>query len=235
MFASRSYFFSSRRRHTKFKCDWSSDVCSSDLKSNTSLSAPRKPTPKRASSPRTPPSARRSSTAESATKSRWPRLQARKSLKWSASPPSTTASNLPAVPGVLVNKRFGPPVRIYELGNRPGARAPDLYRVFLIRDRRRPRVAQPRQFLHLGSRRNLRLSPKLLPLSLHRPLVQRPRGIPLQSHRGYFHPLPWSSHAQPHQRRPPSPFDRVAPFCSGFLYLDAFFPPFSLRAVEHCV
>src|SRR5467141_2474746 len=24
-------FFSSRRRHTSFKCDWSSDVCSSDL------------------------------------------------------------------------------------------------------------------------------------------------------------------------------------------------------------
>src|SRR5207237_2271764 len=23
--------FSSRRRHTRFKCDWSSDVCSSDL------------------------------------------------------------------------------------------------------------------------------------------------------------------------------------------------------------
>src|SRR2546430_7519918 len=28
----RSYFFfSSRRRHTRFDCDWSSDVCSSDL------------------------------------------------------------------------------------------------------------------------------------------------------------------------------------------------------------
>src|SRR5260370_4745099 len=24
-------FFSSRRRHTRFKCDWSSEVCSSDL------------------------------------------------------------------------------------------------------------------------------------------------------------------------------------------------------------
>src|SRR2546430_11806743 len=30
------FFFSSRRRHTRFDCDWSSDVCSSDL------SAPRK-------------------------------------------------------------------------------------------------------------------------------------------------------------------------------------------------
>src|SRR5438270_9843444 len=27
-----SFFFSSRRRHTRFDCDWSSDVCSSDLK-----------------------------------------------------------------------------------------------------------------------------------------------------------------------------------------------------------
>src|SRR5207237_5102951 len=25
------FFFSSRIRHTRFKCDWSSDVCSSDL------------------------------------------------------------------------------------------------------------------------------------------------------------------------------------------------------------
>src|SRR5260370_20952792 len=28
-----NFFFSSRRRHTRFKCDWSSDVCSSDLHS----------------------------------------------------------------------------------------------------------------------------------------------------------------------------------------------------------
>src|SRR2546430_7433425 len=27
----RFFFFSSRRRHTRFDCDWSSDVCSSDL------------------------------------------------------------------------------------------------------------------------------------------------------------------------------------------------------------
>src|SRR2546430_2009081 len=27
---STSFFFSSRRRHTRFDCDWSSDVCSSD-------------------------------------------------------------------------------------------------------------------------------------------------------------------------------------------------------------
>src|SRR5690606_39965195 len=29
-----SFFFSSRRRHTRFSRDWSSDVCSSDLTSN---------------------------------------------------------------------------------------------------------------------------------------------------------------------------------------------------------
>src|SRR5260370_789613 len=29
---SMTFFFSSRRRHTRFKCDWSSDVCSSDLR-----------------------------------------------------------------------------------------------------------------------------------------------------------------------------------------------------------
>src|SRR2546430_313300 len=28
--AKRMFFFSSRRRHTRFDCDWSSDVCSSD-------------------------------------------------------------------------------------------------------------------------------------------------------------------------------------------------------------
>src|SRR2546430_7544788 len=30
-----SFFFSSRRRHTRFDCDWSSDVCSSDLTAHT--------------------------------------------------------------------------------------------------------------------------------------------------------------------------------------------------------
>src|SRR5688572_9766422 len=30
------FFFSSRRRHTRFDCDWSSDVCSSDLSEHVS-------------------------------------------------------------------------------------------------------------------------------------------------------------------------------------------------------
>src|SRR5256886_12456379 len=42
------FFFSSRRRHTRFDCDWSSDVCSSDL-------SPL-PTLKRRVPPATPPS-----------------------------------------------------------------------------------------------------------------------------------------------------------------------------------
>src|SRR5207237_9978516 len=33
----RHFFFSSRRRHTRFKCDWSSDVCSSDLSTSIPL------------------------------------------------------------------------------------------------------------------------------------------------------------------------------------------------------
>src|SRR5438477_11964368 len=31
MLKSMTFFFSSRRRHTRLTCDWSSDVCSSDL------------------------------------------------------------------------------------------------------------------------------------------------------------------------------------------------------------
>src|SRR2546430_12811850 len=34
------FFFSSRRRHTRFDCDWSSDVCSSDLRSRLYLFKP---------------------------------------------------------------------------------------------------------------------------------------------------------------------------------------------------
>src|SRR5688572_32700821 len=34
------FFFSSRRRHTRFDCDWSSDVCSSDLAVQASLCVP---------------------------------------------------------------------------------------------------------------------------------------------------------------------------------------------------
>src|SRR5688572_33045241 len=33
------FFFSSRRRHTRFDCDWSSDVCSSDLSAVAAVAA----------------------------------------------------------------------------------------------------------------------------------------------------------------------------------------------------
>src|SRR2546430_12094743 len=48
MLAWSVFFFSSRRRHTRFDCDWSSDVCSSDLlgappriEGNAAVPAPR--------------------------------------------------------------------------------------------------------------------------------------------------------------------------------------------------
>src|SRR5688572_31607758 len=37
MFVIFFFFFSSRRRHTRFDCDWSSDVCSSDLTTTAQL------------------------------------------------------------------------------------------------------------------------------------------------------------------------------------------------------
>src|SRR2546430_11833696 len=36
------FFFSSRRRHTRFDCDWSSDVCSSDLDPDSSQAGLRR-------------------------------------------------------------------------------------------------------------------------------------------------------------------------------------------------
>src|SRR5690242_21429343 len=38
------FFFSSRRRHTRLTCDWSSDVCSSDLKLADIIAMPGDPT-----------------------------------------------------------------------------------------------------------------------------------------------------------------------------------------------
>src|SRR2546427_9102076 len=51
----RIFFFSSRRRHTRFDCDWSSDVCSSDL------AAPPIPSATTKSDPRSPTSCSRTS------------------------------------------------------------------------------------------------------------------------------------------------------------------------------
>src|SRR6266478_9244420 len=41
------FFFSSRRRHTRFDCDWSSDVCSSDLERYDGVFAERVCVPRR--------------------------------------------------------------------------------------------------------------------------------------------------------------------------------------------
>src|SRR5438477_12904996 len=43
------FFFSSRRRHTILTCDWSSDVCSSDLTTDPLLGVPQSGAPSRGS------------------------------------------------------------------------------------------------------------------------------------------------------------------------------------------
>src|SRR5690242_21869848 len=69
------FFFSSRRRHTRLTCDWSSDVCSSDLQQphhsprrddsgTPPCPAPRLGTPSRATHARTPELARRTGRSE---------------------------------------------------------------------------------------------------------------------------------------------------------------------------
>src|SRR2546430_7243982 len=47
------FFFSSRRRHTRFDCDWSSDVGSSDL--STRVARPRRPRSRPLPAPATGP------------------------------------------------------------------------------------------------------------------------------------------------------------------------------------
>src|SRR2546430_328172 len=48
------FFFSSRRRHTRFDCDWSSDVCSSDLNDTPRRARPTRCTCRTACAPRRP-------------------------------------------------------------------------------------------------------------------------------------------------------------------------------------
>src|SRR2546430_2998723 len=52
-------FFSSRRRHTRFDCDWSPDVCSSDLSRTAVTTVARKPAPAPAEAPAAPPASAR--------------------------------------------------------------------------------------------------------------------------------------------------------------------------------
>src|SRR5256886_8152243 len=50
------FFFSSRRRHTRFDCDWSSDVCSSDLHTLRARTSKRREPPNGADLPTGPTS-----------------------------------------------------------------------------------------------------------------------------------------------------------------------------------
>src|SRR5690606_40226312 len=52
------FFFSSRRRHTRFSRDWSSDVCSSDLAARPAPGARRRRRWRRAPAARRPPPGR---------------------------------------------------------------------------------------------------------------------------------------------------------------------------------
>src|SRR5688572_31067882 len=89
------FFFSSRRRHTRFDCDWSSDVCSSDLvvqKGNAAAvigSSPHSNTqPHIRLDPRPPPTAPRTSShcwssAAAATRSEERRVGKECRSRWS--------------------------------------------------------------------------------------------------------------------------------------------------------
>src|SRR2546430_5916150 len=72
------FFFSSRRRHTRFDCDWSSDVCSSDL----SRSWSGRRTASRPSTPRPC-----STTAAFTSRTTWPGCGA-----WTARPAASSGS-----------------------------------------------------------------------------------------------------------------------------------------------
>src|SRR5260370_27167829 len=79
------FFFSSRRRHTRFKCDWSSDVCSSDL-SRRCIRASRRPHAARASR-RSRSGSRRSPRPRSRTPAASPRV----SRPWASERMNVTA------------------------------------------------------------------------------------------------------------------------------------------------
>src|SRR5688572_7528912 len=66
MMAGSRFYFSSRRRHTIFDCDWSSDVCSSDLPPRRTAAAVPSPAPQAtpaAAAPASTPRARSTTAA----------------------------------------------------------------------------------------------------------------------------------------------------------------------------
>src|SRR6266568_4622996 len=80
------FFFSSRRRHTRWNCDWSSDVCSSDL-----AVAPNQPLPHRAGQYLTVQCAR------------WPRVWRRYSIANAPRADGLLRLHVRAVPGGWVS------------------------------------------------------------------------------------------------------------------------------------
>src|SRR2546430_1143909 len=115
------FFFSSRRRHTRFDCDWSSDVCSSDL-GNAPAAAP--PAPGSGTEPLPPASA-------------GPRRSRRRSRRAPGRPPRSTAPDHPRAPASASSSAPRPPsdsrpgrARSADSGSAAGARdlasAPDL-------------------------------------------------------------------------------------------------------------
>src|SRR2546430_2792453 len=71
------FFFSSRRRHTRFDCDWSSDVCSSDLLPGGRRSTS---TDDRCASPRAPSIARRRKASSARSEEHTSELQSQSNL-----------------------------------------------------------------------------------------------------------------------------------------------------------
>src|SRR2546430_3774814 len=84
------FFFSSRRRHTRFDCDWSSDVCSSDLPPDSPAAGGRR---RGAASPaRRPGRARRTTSASRAAADAAPRSVAGGSRRRASSGSGTRAT-----------------------------------------------------------------------------------------------------------------------------------------------
>src|SRR5438034_11417236 len=83
------FFFSSRRRHTRSLCDWSSDVCSSDLSTRwRAASSPILPAPTRSTVRPDKPSKifLASSTAANETRSEERRVGKECRYRWSPNP-----------------------------------------------------------------------------------------------------------------------------------------------------
>jgi len=89
--------------------------------------------------------------------------RARKSLNSSVWSPFTTASNLWLFQASYSTNRVGPPVGTYELGNRPGTRALDRFRLSSTHGWWRAHVAQPAAISSCGFRMSFPFSAAISP------------------------------------------------------------------------